>query len=229
MIRRMNKIFTLFLVIAAAATAYGQSFSVEQPSATAFGSYTANEFYTDIKVYNNTSSNLTIRWVRTQQLMPPTWRTSVCNDYYCFGMYDDSAAVTILPGDSDMVQMHFYPANTPGSATIPVKIYDVNNPSDSLNITFYGNAPVGINEARKISFNTYPNPAIDKLGISLSAPTKKLSVEIYNALGQQVRIAEFNDVQKSVQVNVAALNAGYYFARIKDASGGVTVKKFVKE
>jgi hypothetical protein len=121
----MRKIFTLLVLATAAAAAFGQSFSVSQPSATANGSYMANEFYTHIKVYNNTASNVLVRWVRTQQIMPGTWRTSVCNDYYCFGMYTDSAAFTLLPGDSDMVQMHFYPANTPGSATIPVRLYDV--------------------------------------------------------------------------------------------------------
>ena len=225
----MQRLITLLFLSFIAVTGFAQSFSVEQPSVTATGSHTANEFFTDIKIYNVTSSNLTIRWVRTQQIMPPTWRTSVCNDYYCFGMYDDSAAVTILPGDSDMVQMHFYPNNTPGSATIPVKLYDVNNPSDSTMITFYANTPVSVNENAKIAFELYPNPAADKLNITLSKPSKVLNVEIYNAIGQQVKSADLYDVQRNAQLNLSSLPAGYYFARIKASSGAVTVKKFVKE
>jgi hypothetical protein len=62
----------------------------------------------------------------------------------------------------------------------------------------------------------------------LSAPDKSLGVEIYNALGQQVKAAAFSDVEKSVQVNLSSLPAGYYFARIKDAAGNIAVRKFVK-
>lgn len=225
----MKQIVTLLVLTASVGTVPAQSFSVSQSSAVVNGSFTDNEFYTGIKVYNNTSSNLMVRWVRTQQIMPPTWRTSVCNDYYCFGMYTDSAAFTMLPGDSDMVQIHFYPANTPGNAIIPVRLYTVNDPSDSLTITFYANAPVGIKEQHAEGFSIYPNPVTDKLRLTFSIPVMELDIEIYNALGQRVKNERVSNVQHSVQVDVDQLLPGYYFMRVEERDGAVTVKGFMKD
>jgi hypothetical protein len=221
----MKRTAALVLMLFAVCTAYAQSFSVDQQSVTAYGTINDSDFNKLIRVYNNTSSNLQLQWVRTQQLMPPTWRNSVCNEYYCFPMSTDTAMFTILAGDSDLVDMHFYPYGTAGSAAITVRLSVVSDPSDSMSIVFYGNVPVGIDEQASSNVNVYPNPVADKMWIDgLSAGA---SVEIYNSLGQQLRNEKLNDSRN--EINTGELLAGYYVMRVLDKEGRVVVKRFVKQ
>jgi hypothetical protein len=71
------------------------------------------------------------------------------------------------------------------------------------------------------NISLYPNPAHDQ--IIISATTKIKNVIINNIVGQRI-YNQVYDAEK-VQVDVADLPAGIYFARIN----GIVVRKFVKE
>lgn len=224
-----KKAAAMLMMMLVACAAYGQSFSVDQTTVTVYGSATASYFNKAIKVYNNTSGNLQLRWVRMQQIMPPSWRTSVCNEYYCFPMSTDSAMFTITPGDSDMVDMHFYPFDTPGSATIYVDLYVVNDPSERMTLTFNGNAPVGVEEQVLAGMNVYPNPVSDKVYIDAGKANAGLSVEVYDQLGQIVKRESFVGTGDHAELNVSDLSAGCYMMKIRDDDDKVAVKKFIKQ
>ena len=81
-----------------------------------------------------------------------------------------------------------------------------------------------INDLLKFNFKSSPNPAKDYINLSASKAIDK--VEIYNLLGQQVKMETLNTTQNNV--NVSSLSNGIYIlkAYIEDAVGSY---KFIKE
>lgn len=69
----------------------------------------------------------------------------------------------------------------------------------------------------------HPNPAQDR--VTLTAPQNIEKVQIYNALGQAVRLVDSNDRQ--VDVSLDGLPTGQYFVRIESA-GNAQTKGLVK-
>ena len=85
---------------------------------------------------------------------------------------------------------------------------------------------VGIEESnQKIEFNLYPNPASEKLNISLQTAYTKKGV-IYNALGTQILTFQFKN--QNTQVDITTLKPGIYFVKVQLETGQMGVKKFVK-
>ena len=71
------------------------------------------------------------------------------------------------------------------------------------------------------NFTMYPNPVKNTLFITSQDTIK--SVEIYNITGQRVIKAN-----NTLQVNTAALRSGVYMVRLTNQTGGVSVKKLIK-
>lgn len=88
----------------------------------------------------------------------------------------------------------------------------------------------GLNEATaENSIQLYPNPAADKLTFNLTqelASTTK-SIEIYDALGKNVKSISVTSEQ--TQINVSDLARGVYTCRLINTSNQTIVKRFVKE
>lgn len=227
----MNRAAATILILLLPVFALAQSFTVEKTSASVTSSPFVLEFYTTIKVYNTGAENLPLKWVRTQELMPANWRTQICTEFYCFPMSTDSAMVTILPGDSDLIQVHFYPFDNYGSSTVVVKVFPASNPSDFVNLTFYGDAVagVGVEETEKNSVSVYPNPVSGVLNVKLGELSKEARISILNSVGQEVKHLTLTGAQGSASIDVTGLPAGCYFVNVSDAQGNVVRKKFVKE
>ena len=75
-------------------------------------------------------------------------------------------------------------------------------------------------------FNIYPNPADDKLYIETQTLTQTLTIEIYDVYVRRQELSAISG-QQSV-INVANLNSGIYFVKIKTENGEV-VKRFIKK
>ena len=73
-------------------------------------------------------------------------------------------------------------------------------------------------------FNIYPNPINDRLYIETQ--TQTFSIEIYDIFGRRQELSAISG-QQSV-INVANLNSGIYFVKIKTENGEV-VKRFIKK
>lgn len=224
----MNKAAASILILLLPLFALGQSYTVEKTSASVTSTPFVSEFYTTIKIYNTGTENLQLKWIRTQELMPVNWRTQICTEFYCFPMSTDSAMVTIYPGDNDLIQVHFYPFDTYGSSTVVVKVFPLSNPSDSVNLTFYGNATagVGVEETLENSVSVYPNPVAERLNVKLGM-LKEAEVRIFNSVGQEVR--QENLLNNEGSIYVGDLAAGCYLVSIADQSGNLVRKRFVKE
>ena len=222
----MKRLIALFVLISLSTLGFAQSFTVQQTTAYAAGDSDLTYFDAMIRVYNNVPGNNQLRWVRTQQIMPPTWRTSVCNASYCFPMSTDTAVFTMTPGDSDLVMVDFYPFNTNGSAIVTIKLYAVSDPADSVILTFYGNTTVGIEQYSPVEFSFFPNPASEELNIT--AGEKIRSIDIYNSFGQNVKQVSAID-GKTACTGIQDLPAGCYYIRVTDEEGKAGVKKLIKK
>ena len=216
-------------MLISATAVFSQNYTVTADSITYSGSAFESTFYNKIKINNNTSSLIIMRWVRVQQDMPGNWTSSVCDNVTCHPETTDSALFSLPPNSNNSIFLHFYPANTPGIGTVKIRVYNTTNPSESALLTFIGDATsAGITEKGKMTMDIFPNPAKDKLIINVANNQKALNVGIFNALGQEVKSVNFMDVQKNITVNISELPDGYYFVRIKDTTGNSIVRKLLK-
>ncbi len=88
----------------------------------------------------------------------------------------------------------------------------------------------GVNELNMDSgIQLYPNPASDKLTFSLTSDVAShtKSIEIYDALGKNVKTISITSVQ--TEVNVSDLARGVYTCRFINTNEQTSVKRFVKE
>jgi Zn-dependent metalloprotease len=79
------------------------------------------------------------------------------------------------------------------------------------------------------SITMYPNPASEKLSISLTEELKSAikSIEIYDALGKVVKIVTVTNIETNV--TISNLAQGVYTCRFINTSNQTIIKRFVKE
>lgn len=77
----------------------------------------------------------------------------------------------------------------------------------------------GVKSLTSSQTNVYPNPAVNELNVSLSAPSK---IAIYNISGQKL-IERFSN-ERTAKINVSQLTKGIYFVKVNDSQS----VKFVK-
>jgi len=136
-----------------------------------------------------------------------------------------------LIGTSSGSNTHYNDVTAPsGYLYYQVEVVSPNfcNPSKSYNSSrsnIATNNPNGINESNNALnlFSIYPNPATDKLEISVS---QKSEIKILNAEGQILKSIKANDDPASIDISGFA--SGVYFVKVKTEKE-IAVKKFVKE
>ncbi len=102
--------------------------------------------------------------------------------------------------------------------------------SPGVAITASVNICTGLNEATaESSIQLYPNPASDRLTVALTEDLAKTvsSIELYDALGKNVKMISVTSGQ--TQVDVSDLARGVYTCRFINRSNQTIVKRFVKE
>lgn len=150
----MKGIFTLisgllFLAVNA------QSFSVSTNYVTLGGNVTSSSIPSAAwtpTITNLSGDTLNLRWVRVEENIPNYWRSSVCTEYFCSNIPDDSLSWTILPGDVDMTYIHIYPYGYADTGNVVLKIFNVDNPSDSVRVMYHADVTTGIDEHSAVSF-----------------------------------------------------------------------------
>jgi hypothetical protein len=75
------------------------------------------------------------------------------------------------------------------------------------------------------SLSVYPNPANDNVTVTMEQPMESLT--IYNALGQEVK--HINNIQSTkLTIPVNNLDKGVYVIEGRNASGSITISRFMK-
>jgi hypothetical protein len=98
--------------------------------------------------------------------------------------------------------------------------------SNPSNMVSFHTGGVGIQSYLEKSITLYPNPATDKVMVSVSDASILITgVEVYNVYGQLVNTLVV--AENPLQINLSGLSSGMYFVRVMTENGIVT-KNFVK-
>lgn len=138
-----------------------------------------------------------------------------------FGIALDPTGNIFMTGFSDSTSPNSI--STPGChQAMPATVaYDI------FLVKFFdsGSTAINMNDESNSLINLFPNPTSNSLNLSLfTSESKNQNIEIINSLGQTVLKTEFKN-----QINVSELASGFYTLLLKDKSGSVITKKFVKE
>ncbi|GAB3838703.1 hypothetical protein GCM10028821_40690 [Hymenobacter jeollabukensis] len=79
-----------------------------------------------------------------------------------------------------------------------------------------------------VTLSAYPNPATDRLRLSLTGATGQVTASIYSATGQQLRAVSFDAAQPAT-LDVTTLPAGTYLLRVRTAEGQTFSQRVVKQ
>ena len=84
---------------------------------------------------------------------------------------------------------------------------------DDINITW----PTGVEKLEeKQSLNVYPNPASDILNISVETLNERMTLEVYNSLGEKVYVSENVSLGTNlVTLDVSGFDNGIYYVNLK--------------
>ena len=69
----------------------------------------------------------------------------------------------------------------------------------------------------------YPNPATDKLNVSLPKGGDAKKITLHNFVGKEV--ANYNVTSENISLNIKDIPAGMYYIRVADAQGRVIQTK----
>jgi hypothetical protein len=150
---------------------------------------------TEIALYSGTCSALTL--VACDQ----DGGTTVLSNGFSWNSLITNAAVT--GGNTYYVRVSGYSASDVGTFCLKVS-------SNTLASDSFDNA----------SFNFYPNPVKDVLNLSYSETIQ--NVQVFNLIGQQVRLQNINSTSGSV--NLENLPSGAYLVKVTTENGEKTIK-----
>lgn len=188
------------------------------------------------RFYNISSTNTytynVLRMIKTLN----TQGVNTATTYFCVGstclppnantLSNSGDFIVLNPGDYNALITYFSELSTIGYSEVSYKIFNVNNPNDTLKFTMYYNPTLSsVKENNSILENVsvFPVPAADNISISgkVNAPML-INVYLSNILGQKIIKQSFvlNDFVFRKNIDVSALPTGVYFLTIEAANSG---------
>jgi len=183
-----------------------------------------------IDVTNLTAVEQTVFLVRTENILPAGWTSSLCFDL-CFSSEVDSIATTstygsqpLAPGETREVSLHVFSNMTIDSGYVQLQAGTFHNPNERITVDFKAvtDPTIDVNDVSLLnSYNlsqNYPNPfnPSTKINYSVGEPGF-VQLKVYNVLG--VEVATLINEQKiagnySANFNATKLSSGVYFYTI---------------
>lgn len=180
------------------------SFSVSDTRISSSAPANTFAFYKWAVVSNNTSNDIDLRWSVVEENIPTGWVALVEDLDSAYLSYTDSADFVLpaVAGQSDFMIVSFQPNNVVGSGRVVLDLRSVNDPSDSVLLTYNATttAPVvdsntvdtttAIDDVALLEWLYYPNPTKDLVQIQSSGLIR--SVEVFNINGQHLSTHKVN-------------------------------------
>lgn len=219
----MKKLLLAGVVLAGFIHLNGQSFTVTTNAVSFSGSASSNNITSpswNPTITNTSGDTLILRWVRAEENIPNYWRSSVCTEYVCSSIPDDSATITLLPGDVDMVYIHIYPYGFADTGNVVLKLFNVENPSDSARVMFHCDVATGIDEHSSVSF-LYAD--------IFSHSVKFIPAEegTWSLIDISGRTIASDDVQPGKEYSALVPHSGVYLFTFVNAYGFVETRKLI--
>lgn len=219
-------ILALSILFAVASTAQAQFTLQPYDETDVQGSSGEFELITHSYVKNTGSAKKTFVWKMYRKNFPSSWEAAICDINLCYDISVSRAVFELNAGDSGNLDVHLYPNQMGGGGLVTVEVFEEGDSANGKTQDYDFNAwTLGVNGARKGNFEIYPNPATNKLNITLDTD-KAVTIEIYNVLGQLKKTVIHNGGTKTIELN--DLSAGIYFLRYTNEQGKVISKQFKK-
>lgn len=237
----MPKLLSLIAFCLLTISVVGQtSFSVDSTLVTATYPADAMVFYPWIELTNNTSNALEMRCVKVQDQKPTAWETWY-EDLDSAYNYIPDTATFFLPAINQQAQfiiVSFHPNNTVGRSTVKLKLYPANDPTDSVVLTYIGNAyatPIdtttGIIDHNDWlhAVNVYPQPSNHTLHINADKLNEVHRLFLIDIQGHKVPVNWTYLSNNSIEVSLANKPSGTYLLVMLDAKGMSFTKVIAKQ
>jgi len=241
----MKKIFIhkyVALIILINTSIFAQSFTAVAED-TELSDTLGSEIVFEIDVTNNSTSELTLYFLRITKSLPEGWSSSLCFSY-CFSPQLDSIVTNenygsspIAPGESRNFSLHVNPALTEGEANFEIIIANLDNPSELESIQLGASTTITAVENGKSTQSyelnqNYPNPFNPTTAISFTIKKSGYgTLEIYDILGNLVtRVLEKYLVSGSYSINFSGqgLSSGVYFYKLQ-VNDFIQIKRMILE
>lgn len=175
-------------------------------------------------IYNKTSVNDTLRWIRIKKVIVGGWESASCDNQTCWFPEIDSNEFVVEAGDTANLDVYFYPDGSEGSVDVELLVY---RPSDGrVNgvIVSYKtvNVLAGIETLiARGELSVYPNPVVDVLNVvSITHPISNLI--ILNNEGETIKqnndgIIHLENFAKGIYLlNFEIENVAYQYRFVKE-------------
>jgi len=205
---------------------------------------------TTFDILNTSSSTHTYNVTRYDLVLHTITSSDKAEARYCFASQCYGAGVITAPfpltlaagantstlGDFQSLDCDLVDASVIGYSLVKYTVFNVNQPSDSIQFTMrYNNESrfVGIKEnaANMQSIQILPNPAKNFANLSLTAASAvETEVSIINSIGQKVyeQKISLNSGKNTIGLNLSQLPSGVYFAQISDGKTLSTRKLIIE-
>ncbi len=194
--------------------AEAQSFITSPKVGTVTGPYDEYELVVHAKVYNVNADSL-FTWVRIENNLSPGWEGTICDKVTCWAPTVDSSSFFLAPGDSSIMDAHFYLNENYGNGTMKFMIWSGNDKGNADTIIY--NASTWAMSTRNVSDNKnvrlFPNPTRGVLNLEFSS-TGKVQLEVYDLLGKKMTDLSYQGLVSSF--DLSDLPNGLYIIRIND-------------
>jgi len=234
----------LFIAIVFAALSFGlmaqTSFTPDSVRVSASYPSNAPVFYPWIELTNNTGQLLEMRCVKVLDQKPAAWETWL-EDLDSAYTYVPDTTTFYLPAINQQAQymiVSFHPHNTVGRSTVVLKLYPANDPTDSVLLTFAGNAyasPIDTNtaildpSAWLANVSLYPHPSTHTLHIKANVLEGVEQLFAVDILGRQIPLLWQLVDASLIEVSLQDLERGTYLLVLQDRTGRSFTKAFVKQ
>lgn len=158
-------------------------------------------------------SNFT--WTRIQNNLQAGWTSAICDAITCWATSVNTNTFVIKPGDSSILDLHFYLANTAGCGEVLIRVWKGTDEANADTIKFNACtwaasvASLGGDKSIKI----FPNPTQGLLNLEF-ATTGTAEVEIYDVLGKKLKT--FSHTGLNSTLDLSDLPDGLYVIRVNE-------------
>ena len=163
-------------------------FSIEPSPTEGSANASVAFFNADSQIYNNTDSTINFAWKRITNDLPNGWTSGICTNQGCLPPEVDEGTFFLESSYSVDFNCSFFPNDIAGNAKVEVNIWIEEDSTQMIQQTYFGYAdPTNIVESDiKNPISIFPNPVQETFSLSQNDDIRQ--VEIYNSLGQKVKI-----------------------------------------
>ena len=197
-----------------------------------FADVTVNEVIEEMKVKNNTSMNLNLKFKKNYITIISGSDNNMCVGENCFPEFVMESTEFIVMANmlsTEPASCHYLPDGNVGTSTIMYTFYNVDNATDSASVVVNFNiGNVSIDEVANIKTSVYPNPATNMVNFEYNIDNVNDSwFEVYNMLGNKVKDIHLDQSSGIINVPVDELEAGIYFYSVVVNGEAVETERLV--